>query len=438
MRAFRLGLVLGANGIETDIRKTKDGILILFHDSTLQRLAERPESVSEFTYEELSGIPIPSPDGSTSDTIPRMTDLLDYIKSIPVFLALELKADGLESEVVRAIKTYGVKDRCIVTSFRFDYLKNVKLLDEQIPVGLLTDRVDDEILSELRGIGAEQICPKAELLTPDLVHSLHDAGLSVRAWGVRDETLMQLALECGVDGMTVNFPDKLQSYLSQTGTKAMTQQERMIRGLLYDPSDPAIMNEQAAYLERLWEFNRLKPIQMEEKQRYMQETFAACGEDCYIELPFHANWGGGHVHFGNAVYANFNLTMVDDGHIYVGDCVLFGPNVTVATANHPIWPELRRRALQYNKDVHIGNNVWIGANSVICPGVCIGDNTVIGAGSVVTKDIPENVVAVGNPCRVMRPISERDRNYFYRDEAIDWINWQEACQQQQADKENAK
>ena len=150
--------------------------------------------------------------------------------------------------------------------------------------------------------------------------------------------------------------------------------------------------------------------------------FASCGNDCYIELPFHANWGGRHVHFGSGVYANFNLTMVDDGHIFVGDKVLIGPNVTIATANHPIQPELRSKALQYNKDVHIGDNVWIGANAVICPGVTIGKNTVIGAGSVVTKDIPENVVAVGNPCRVMRQISERDQKYYYRNEEIDWDN----------------
>ena len=202
----------------------------------------------------------------------------------------------------------------------------------------------------------------------------------------------------------------------------MTQYKRMVNGLIYDPADPEIMDEQTVYLNRLWEFNQLKPTDYEEKQRYMREMFASCGNDCYIELPFHANWGGRHVHFGSGVYANFNLTMVDDGHIYVGDKVMFGPNVTVATANHPIQPELRSKALQYNRDVHIGENVWIGANVVICPGVTIGKNSVVGAGSVVTKDIPENVVAVGNPCRVLRPISERDQIYYYRDEEIDWDN----------------
>lgn len=202
----------------------------------------------------------------------------------------------------------------------------------------------------------------------------------------------------------------------------MTQYERMVAGLLYDPGDKDIMKEQVPYQDMLWEFNQLKPSDYEKKERYMKEVFAECGENCYIELLFHANWGGHHVHFGSGIYANSNLTMVDDGHIYVGDKVMFGPNVTVATANHPINEELRGRALQYNKDVYIGENVWIGANVVIVPGVHIGKNTVIGAGSVVTKDIPDNVVAVGNPCRVLRNVGEHDKEFFYKNERIDWDN----------------
>ena len=147
--------------------------------------------------------------------------------------------------------------------------------------------------------------------------------------------------------------------------------------------------------------------------------FAQIGENCYIEPPLHANWGGRHVHFGSGVYANFNLTLVDDAHIYVGDCVVFGPNVTVATAGHPIEPGLRRQAMQYNADVRIGSNVWVGAGAVILPGVTIGDDTVIGAGSVVTKDIPAGVVAVGCPCRVLRPIGPQDRETYFRGRKID-------------------
>lgn len=202
----------------------------------------------------------------------------------------------------------------------------------------------------------------------------------------------------------------------------MTEWKRMEAGLIYDPGEKEIMEKQEPYLDKLWAFNQLKPSQSKEKEAYMKEVFAECGDNCYIELPFHANWGGSNVHFGDWVYANFNLTIVDDGHVYVGDKVMFGPNVTIATANHPIEPGLRDRMLQYNKDVHIENNVWIGANTVIVPGVTIGENSVIGAGSVVTKDIPANVVAVGNPCRVLREIGEHDREYFYKDEKIDWKN----------------
>ena len=146
--------------------------------------------------------------------------------------------------------------------------------------------------------------------------------------------------------------------------------------------------------------------------------FAEIGEDCYIEPPFHANWGGKHVHFGKCVYANFNFTAVDDTHIYVGDYTMFGPNVILATAGHPILPELRQEAYQYNMPVHIGKNCWLGAGVIVLPGVTIGDNTVIGAGSVVTKDIPSNVVAVGNPCRVLREINEHDKEYYFKNRKI--------------------
>ena len=194
----------------------------------------------------------------------------------------------------------------------------------------------------------------------------------------------------------------------------MNQYERMIKGLIYDPMDEEILKMQFPYQDKLFEFNKLKPSDIDKKQQYMNEVFAECGDNCYIELPFHANWGGHHVHFGNGVYANSNLTLVDDGHIYVGDKVMFGPNVTIATANHPIEPTLRAKGLQYNKDVHIEENVWIGAGVIVVPGVHIGKNSVIGAGSVVTKDIPENVVAVGNPCRILREISEKDKKIFIR------------------------
>ena len=202
----------------------------------------------------------------------------------------------------------------------------------------------------------------------------------------------------------------------------MTQRERMDAGLVYDAGDAEIMNEQGGYLEKLYDFNATRPSEMEKREILLKEMFGSIGKGCYIEPPFHANWGGKHCYFGEWVYANFNLTVVDDGNVYVGDKTMFGPNVCIATANHPIQKDLREKMLQYNKDVHIGRCVWIGANTVICPGVTIGDYSVIGAGSVVTKDVPEGVVAFGNPCRVVREIGKRDDEFFYRDERIDWEN----------------
>lgn len=200
---------------------------------------------------------------------------------------------------------------------------------------------------------------------------------------------------------------------------AKEARQRMEEGRLYPPGDEEIMERQFACLEKLYDFNDTRPSELAKRQELLREMFGAIWEGCYIEPPLHSNWGGRHVHFGKNVYANFNLTLVDDGHIYVGDAVMFGPNVTVATAGHPVEPQLRSRGVQYNLDVHIGNNVWIGAGAVILPGVTIGDNTVIGAGSVVTKDIPSDSVAVGNPCRVLRAIDARDRQFYYRDRPID-------------------
>ena len=134
----------------------------------------------------------------------------------------------------------------------------------------------------------------------------------------------------------------------------MTEYEKMEQGQLYDPGDENIMSEQRVFQDRLWAFNQLKPADLAAKEKYMKETFAACGDNCYIELPFYANWGGRHLHFGSGVYANSNLMLVDDGNIYVGDHVMIGPNVTIATANHPLEPELRAKGFQINRDVMIG------------------------------------------------------------------------------------
>lgn len=183
----------------------------------------------------------------------------------------------------------------------------------------------------------------------------------------------------------------------------MENKDRMFTGDLYLPNDAAITEEQNACLELLYTFNQTRPSEQEKRNQLLKQMFAEIGENCYIEPPFHANFGGKHVHFGKNVYANFNLTMVDDGHIYVGDYTMFAPGVIVATAGHPILPELRETVYQYNMPVHIGKNCWIGAGAIILPGVTIGDQ-----------------VVVGNPCRVIREVSEHDRIYYFKNRKIDW------------------
>ena len=199
----------------------------------------------------------------------------------------------------------------------------------------------------------------------------------------------------------------------------MTEQDKLHTGEIYFPGDPQIHREQTACQEKLYDFNQTRPSELEKRTAMLQEMFAEVGEGCYIEPPLHANFGGRHVHFGKWIYANYNLTLVDDTHIYVGDHTMFGPNVTIATAGHPICPELREKGLQFNMPVRIGRNCWLGAGVIVLPGVTIGDNVVIGAGSVVTKDLPSNVVAVGNPCRVLRPVGEQDRQFYYKNSRID-------------------
>ena len=194
--------------------------------------------------------------------------------------------------------------------------------------------------------------------------------------------------------------------------------DKLHDGSLYLPGDESIMAEQVLCQEKLYDYNLTRPLEGEKREKLLKEMFAEIGEGCYIEPPLHSNWGGHHVHFGKGVYANFGLTLVDDTHIYVGDYTLIGPNVVLATAGHPIEPSLREQAYQYNASVRIGRNCWLGAGVIVLPGVTVGDNVVIGAGSVVTKDIPSNVVAVGNPCRVLRPVGEQDREFYFKNRRI--------------------
>lgn len=200
----------------------------------------------------------------------------------------------------------------------------------------------------------------------------------------------------------------------------MDSLEKIHSGKVYTCVDENLVVAQTACLEKLYDYNNTRPSDAKGREVLLKEMFAEIGEGCYIEPPLHANWAGRHVHFGKNVYANFNLTLVDDTHIYVGDYTMLGPNVVIATAGHPIDPALRIDVCQYNLPIHIGKNCWLGAGVIVMPGVTIGDNTVIGAGSVVTHDIPANVVAFGTPCKVVRDIGEHDRIYYHKDKKIDY------------------
>ena len=206
-------------------------------------------------------------------------------------------------------------------------------------------------------------------------------------------------------------------YIEKKEGIPMDVHKKMHNGDLYGPSE-ALVQEQAACLERQFEFNHTHPTDFARREALLREMFAEIGPGCYIEPPLHANWAGKFVHLGRSVYVNFNLTLVDDTAIYIGDYTMIGPNVTIATGTHPILPALREKLYQFNMPVRIGRNCWLGAGAIILPGVTIGDNVVVGAGSVVTHDLPDNVVAVGNPCRVLRPVGERDREIYFRGRPI--------------------
>lgn len=184
----------------------------------------------------------------------------------------------------------------------------------------------------------------------------------------------------------------------------MSDRSYMHDGSLYDCSDPELMAEQRERMEMMHDFNHARPGEEELRQELLRKMFAEVGEGVYIEPPMHASWCGKFCHLGNNVYVNFNLTLVDDTHIFIGDGTKIGPNVTLVTAGHPLSPELRAQGLQFNKPVRIGRNCWLGAGVTVLPGVTIGDGSTIGAGSVVTRDIPAGVVAYGVPCRVVKEL----------------------------------
>ncbi len=196
----------------------------------------------------------------------------------------------------------------------------------------------------------------------------------------------------------------------------MTQFERMMAELPYHSDDETrriMMNTR----KLLFEFNSTPPENTERKTEILKELLGKTGESFYIEAPFRCDYGC-NIELGENFYSNYNLTVLDCNKVVFGDNVLVAPNVTITAAGHPVHPDSRKK-YEYGIPVKIGNNVWLGANVVICPGVTIGDGSVIGAGSVVTKDIPENVVAFGNPCKVYRDITDEDRPLYYKDRPFD-------------------
>lgn len=190
----------------------------------------------------------------------------------------------------------------------------------------------------------------------------------------------------------------------------------MRSGDVYFFSD-SLAQTQLEALELVYDFNQMRPREQDERRDIAQRLFASVGEGLYIEPPLHANWGM-NTSWGDRCYANFNLTLVDDGPISIGSNVMFGPNVSLVTTGHPIQPELRRKVAQYSLPIVIEDNVWLGAGVTVLPGVTIGENSVVGAGSVVNKDIPANSVAYGTPCKVAREISDHDDVYYWRDRMI--------------------
>ena len=190
--------------------------------------------------------------------------------------------------------------------------------------------------------------------------------------------------------------------------------ERMESGKLFYAGDPELVQAKLRCKELLYDFNHARPSQAGEMLARLGQLLGAVGEGCWIEPPLYVNWGS-RITLGDHVYANTGLTVIDDTFVTIGSHVMLGPRVTISAASHPVDPELRRQAYQYDLPVVLEENVWVGAGATILPGVTIGKNSVIGAGSVVDRDIPPDVVAAGVPCRVLREIGPRDREYYHKD-----------------------
>lgn len=193
----------------------------------------------------------------------------------------------------------------------------------------------------------------------------------------------------------------------------MTEQEKMCAGNLYNPADSKLKQDRINAREIVFQLNQLSPSQQAEKTALFNQLFHTTQTEFHIELPFRCDYGY-NIRLGQNFYANYNCTMLDCAKITIGENVMFAPNVSLFTAAHPIDPELRNSGIEFAMPIVIGDNVWIGGNTVVMPNVTIGNNVVIGAGSVVNKNIPDNCIAVGNPCRVLRQINEQDKIYYFK------------------------
>lgn len=198
----------------------------------------------------------------------------------------------------------------------------------------------------------------------------------------------------------------------------MNQKERMLAGLPYKAWLDGLAEERLENKKRVFRFNNMEPDKFEEKIAMIKEIFGKTGETIFVEAPFHCDYGY-NIEVGENFFANYNLTILDVGKVKIGANAQIASNVSIYTAGHPVHPESRNTGYEYGIPITIGDNVWIGGSVTILPGVTIGSNVVIGAGSVVTKDLPDNVIAAGNPCRVIRTITEEDRDFYYRDRKFD-------------------
>ena len=192
----------------------------------------------------------------------------------------------------------------------------------------------------------------------------------------------------------------------------------MLAGLPYKAWLDGLAEERLENKKRIYKYNNLPPEAEKEQEELIKEILGKTGENVHIEAPFHCDYGY-NIEVGEDFFANYNLTVLDVGKVRIGKNAQIAPNVSIYTAGHPIHPDSRNSGYEYGIEVTIGDNVWIGGNVCIMPGVTVGDNVVIGAGSVVTKDIPDSVIAVGNPCRVVRAITDDDRDFYYRDRRFD-------------------